>query len=105
MFKASVAATEWEVELHASVHDTRRTCDTGTPVALAKEQRISVMLVSERMVLRASKTTSRTDWSDEDVDEMDDEEDDPRPSPRPIARAETTARRRQQKPTNERLVL
>ncbi len=36
-----------------SVHETRRMRDAGSPVALAREQRMSVMLVSVRMVLPA----------------------------------------------------
>jgi hypothetical protein len=39
--------------LLASVHETRRDCDNGAPVALAKEQRMSVMLESVRTVLPA----------------------------------------------------
>jgi hypothetical protein len=51
--RRSVAATETVLLPAASVHETRRTCDSGTPVALAKEQRRSVMLASERKVLWA----------------------------------------------------
>jgi hypothetical protein len=49
----SVDATG-KVLLLVSVQATRRIRDGEIPVALAKEQRMSVMLTSERMVPRAS---------------------------------------------------
>jgi hypothetical protein len=58
--KGSVGETGWLVLL-AFVHETRRTCDTGSPVAFAKEQRMLVMMESVRTVLWASYTTLRMD--------------------------------------------
>jgi hypothetical protein len=49
--------------LPASVHETRSADDPGTPDALARAQRTLVTLMSVKMLLRASKSTVRTDWS------------------------------------------
>jgi hypothetical protein len=75
----------------ASVHETRRTCDSGTPVALAKEQRRSVMLESVRTALWASRTMERTENGGGGEEAMPA----PSPTPRPMASAARTARRRQ----------
>jgi hypothetical protein len=75
----------------ASVHETRRTCDSGTPVALAKEQRRSVMLESVRTTLWASRTMERT----ENGGGVEAVVPAPSPTPRPMASAARTARRRQ----------
>jgi hypothetical protein len=89
-FRGSVGATEW-LMLLAFVHDTRRTRDAATPVALAKAQRRSVTLESERMLLWASTTTLRMDWSGGStavvvISAFS-------PSPRPIASATMTAKK------------
>jgi hypothetical protein len=85
--RGSVAETGWTT-LFASVHETKRARDTGTPVALASEQRTSVMLESERTTLPPSKTRVRRDWGrgEEPVSVLGA----PRPTPRPIASAATT---------------
>lgn len=78
--------------LLASAHETRRACDTDTPVALAREQRMSVMLESVRMALLASKTTLMMDLSgDDEVVSLSVLS----PTPRPMASAAMMARRRQ----------
>jgi hypothetical protein len=59
--KVALAAIGWDV-LSAPLHETRRTRDTGTPAALAREQRMSVMLEADRVALRVSKTTLMMDW-------------------------------------------
>ncbi len=51
--KGSAAPTGWSAVV-ASVHETRRICVTGTPVALAKEQRIAVMFASVSVAFPAS---------------------------------------------------
>ncbi len=52
-FRLAVGSTGW-VLLLTSVNETRRMRDTGTPVALAREQRMSVMYLSVRTVFWAS---------------------------------------------------
>ena len=90
-FRGCVGATELLTPL-ASAHATRRTCDTGTPVVLAKEQRMPVMLESVRTVLPAPYTTLMTDWGGDEVAVVLV----PvfSPTPRPIASAATRAMRR-----------
>jgi hypothetical protein len=96
LLKVCVAATAW-VMLPAPppVHETRRTRDIGTPVALAKEQRMSVMLEADRVVLPASKITLRTARGGRETGSSAAEEDRPSPTPRPIASAARMAKRRQ----------
>ncbi len=51
--KESVDATAKELLL-VSIHETRRMREAGTPVALEREQRMSVMLASARKLFWAS---------------------------------------------------
>jgi hypothetical protein len=89
-FRGSVGATEW-LMLLAFVQDTRRTRDAATPVALAKAQRRSVTLESEKMLFWVSTTTLRMDWSGGSAAGVVGSAFSP--SPRPIASATTTAMR------------
>lgn len=85
MLNGSVAATVWAATLLASVHEVIRARDTGTPLALAKEQRMLVMLESVRIELPPLRTTTRED--NFCVGEVASEKVGPSPKPMPSAAA------------------